>query len=290
MKKLIAIIMVLVIAVGCVACNVEKTVTENLPPKGTYIDSNGIPHDVFQDADGNMYYEDEDGNKQIVSEDEVIPEAEFIESEEQQLEMTDDLVENEIVTDTNSAAKTEAENRMKTYAELLKSNQYTIRGTMKQMDGSVTEFPLIYVRNNSDFYIEAEVPYENGKAMKASVIYMSGTTYCYIPSMKVYYVLDDGENIGDDFGTGTFSDETINKFVFVESGTVTINNTQYTCDVYDFEGETHKYYYDKNGSLVRIEEIYSEKKYTILEVKGMSNKPDTSKIKKPTGIDITDMM
>ncbi len=290
MKKIIAIVMVLIIAISCVACNVEKTVSENLPPKGTYIDADGIPHDVFVDEDGNMYYEDEDGERHPVSEDKVISDADFEASGNQKLEMTDDLVENEMVTDSNAAAKTEAEKRMKTYLELLKSNKYTIRGTMKQKDGSATEFPILYVRNDSDFCIETEVPFEEGKVVKASVVHMSNTTYCVIPSMKVYYVLDSNEDISADFGKGTFSDETISSFVFVESGTVTINGTSYTCDVYDYEGETHKYYYDSNGSLVRIEEIYSEKKYTILEIKGLSDKADTSKIKKPSGVDITNMM
>ena len=293
MKKIIAILLVLVIAIGCTACKTtEEFIEENVPSVGSYVDSEGNVHDVYIDKDGNNYYLDENGEKKPVSEDEVIPPPEYIEPGDDKLEMTDDLVGDETIADStsDSAAKTEADNRMKTYFNIIKSNQYTISGTMMQMDGSVTKFPLLYVRNNNDFYIEAQVPMEDGKSMKASIVYLNGKTYCAIPSMKVFYTMDTAEGVGDDFGTGTFSDEVISKFVFVESGTVTLNGKQYICDVYNMEGETHKYYYDTNNSLVRIEEIYSEKKYTILEIDSMSAKPDTSKIKKPTGIDITGMM
>ena len=269
----------------------EAFIDETLPSIGTFIDEEGNTHDVLVDENGDSYYVDEEGEKQEVSEDEIIPPPELVEPEDSDLEMSDELVEEEdVVVDTTSSAKADAEKRMAIYLNIIKSNKYTISGTMMQKDGSVTTFPLLYVRNNNDFYIEAQVPMEDGKSMKASIVYLNGKTYCAIPSMKVYYVMDSSEGVGDDLGTGTFNDETISKYVFVESGTVTLNGKQYTCDVYDCEGETHKYYYDLNNKLVRIEEIYSKNSYTILEIDSMSAKPDTSKLKKPTGIDITGMM
>ena len=291
MKKIIAILLVLIIAIGCTACkSTEEFIEENLPTVGSYMDQSGNMHDVFEDKDGNKFYIDENGDKKPVADDEVIAPVEVIDPGDQKLEMTEDLVESDMVTENSSAVKTEATNRMKTYFDIIGSNKYTINGTMKQMDGSVTEFPILYVRNNNDFYIEAIVPYENGKGVKASIVYIGGTTYCAVPSMKIFYKLASEEDIGEEFGTGTFSSEIMSKLVFVESGTVTINDKQYICDVYDMDGDTHKYYYDSNNTLVRIEEIYSENKYTILEIKSMSATPDTSKIKKPTGIDITGMM
>ena len=290
MKRIIALIIVFVMAISLSACNVKEVVSENLPPQGYYFDEDGIQHEVYVDSEGVYFYTDEEGNRQEVKEEEVIKQVEMIESGKQELEMTDDLVTDEMVTDKTTEGEAEAQQRMKTYTELLSTNKYTISGTIKQKDTDVQEFPLLYIRNDSDFFIEAEVPFEKGKAIKASIVYLDGTAYCAIPSMKLYYVLDESEDVGDDFGTGTFDDETIKKYVFVESGTVTVNGKSYICDVYDYEGETHKYYYDSDSKLIRIEEIKSEKSYTILEIKGMSSKVDTSKIKKPTGVNVTDMM
>ena len=275
-----------------VADNTEKvTDEEKLPPQGSYIDEDGNVHDVFVDENGDSYYVDEDGGKQEIAEEEIIPPPEYVEPEEDKSDISDELVEeDDVVIDSTSSAKVDADKRMQSYFNIIKTNKYTITGTMKQKDGTVTEFPLYYVRNNNDFYIEAQVPMEEGKEVTASIVYLNGTTYCAIPSMKVYYVLDSSEDVSDEFGTGSFSDEVISKYKFVESGTVVLNGKTYICDVYDMDGETHKYYYDSNNNLVRIEEIYSKNSYTILEIKSMSSTPDTSKLKKPTGIDITGMM
>lgn len=288
MKRILAILMALMLIVSCfTACSIKDAVEEiEGTTKSFVVDDEGVTQEVYVDEDGNFYYTDENGNKQVVNMDDVIHEA------DEKLEMTEDLVEENIVVDNStpvSTAKAEAESRMKPYSDLLKSDKFTIRGTMKQKDGDVMEFPLLYIRNGADFCIEAEVPFEDGKAVKARVINLNGTAYCAIPAMSVYYVVDDGEEL-DDFGAGTFSDEMLKEYDFAETGTVTLNGKSYICDVYNYDGETHKYYFDSNNQLVRIEEIYSAKSYLIVEVKEMSSNVDTSKIKKPSGVNITGMM
>jgi hypothetical protein len=68
-----------------------------------------------------------------------------------------------------------------------------------------------------------------------------------------------------------------------------LNGKKYTCDVFEYDSETIKYYYNSNGTIVRIEKI-SARESVITEIKSLKNTADNSKIKKPKGINITSLV
>ena len=93
----------------------------------------------------------------------------------------------------------------------------------------------------------------------------------------------------EDLADGTFDKNSIDVYKFVESGTVTLNGKKYTCDVYEYDTDTIKYYYNSKGEIVRIEKINSRES-VITEIKSLKNTADNSKIKKPKGINITSLV
>ena len=123
--------------------------------------------------------------------------------------------------------------------------------------------------------------------MKANMIILDGKTYCEIPSLKSYMEVDDMSI--SDLADGTFDKSSLQKHVFVESGTVTLNGNKYICDVYTVDKDTVKYYYTSSGSIVRIEKI-GKRESVITEIKSIKSTVDKSKFKKPKGFNITSLV
>ena len=308
-KKIIALLLIFAIALCATSCKVKKTTGDEKP---YFVDEEGSTQYVEKDTDGKYYYTDSEGEKVYVENEEQIDQIKDVEEqiakeeleelakgdvedhvekadENDKLQISDGLIkEEEAAADKTDDAKSKALARIKSYQDMLKTKKFTITGTIKQSDGEDMSYPIVYIRNGEDFFIEAAIPFEEGKVVKANMIYVNGTAYCEIPSMKLYY--NAGSDIGDEMGVGTFSDEVVDKYTFVETSNLTISGKTYVCDKYTYDGDTYKYVYDSKNTLVRIEEIYSEKNYVIAEIKSMSPTADTSKIKKPKGIDITSMI
>ncbi len=308
MKRIVAILLICAMMLTVTSCkSIVKTPSENNRPY--YVDEEGHTQYVDKDGDGKYYVTDSEGvttyvedekylNQIKENEDKIAQEGiqNIIDSgledatekaENDKLQISDELITEDTNTDNTQKAKESALNRIKSYQELLKTKKFTIKGTIKQ-GGEDTPYPIVYIRNGEDFFIEAAIPFEEGKVIKANMVYVGGVAYCVIPSLKVYY--NAGKDIGEEMGVGAFSDVVTDKYTFVETSKVTLNGKSYTCDKFTFEGDTYKYVYDSNNNLVRIEEIFSKNDYVIAEISSMSPKADTSKIKKPKGIDITSMI
>lgn len=308
MKRIVAILLICAMLLTVTSCkSIVKT------PAGDnrtyYVDEEGHTQYVDKDGDGKYYITDSEGVTTYVEDEKYLNQIKENEdkiaqegiqniidggledatekAENDKLQISDDLITEDANTDNTQKAKESALNRIKSYQELLKTKKFTIKGTIKQ-GGEDTPYPIVYIRNGEDFFIEAAIPFEEGKVIKANMVYVGGVAYCVIPSLKVYY--NAGKDIGDEMGVGAFSDVVTDKYTFVETSTVTLNGKSYTCDKFTFEGDTYKYVYDSNNNLVRIEEIFSKNDYVIAEISSMSSKTDTSKIKKPKGIDITSMI
>ncbi len=308
MKRIVAILLICAMMLTVTSCkSIIKTPTGDNRPY--YVDEEGHTQYVDKDSDGKYYVTDSEGvttyvedekylNQIKENEDKIAQEGiqNIIDSgledatekaENDKLQISDDLITEDANTDDTQQAKEAALNRIKSYQELLRTKKFTIKGTIKQ-GGEDSSYPIVYIRNGEDFFIEAAIPFEEGKVIKANMVYVGGVAYCVIPSLKVYY--NAGKDIGDEMGVGAFSDVVTDKYTFVETSKVTLNGKSYTCDKFTFEGDTYKYVYDSNNNLVRIEEIFSKNDYVIAEISSMSSKTDTSKIKKPKGIDITSMI
>ncbi len=310
MKRILAILLVFAMMLTVTSCKaVLKTQLDD--NRAYYVDEEGHTQYVDKDADGNYYITDSEGVTTYIEDEATINEIKENEEKiaqdgiqniidggiedatekagDDKLQITDDLITEDAETNTDNTqqAKAEALNRIKSYQELLKSKKFTIKGTIKQ-GGEDSSYPIVYMRNGEDFFIEAAIPFEEGKVIKANMVYVGGVAYCVIPSLKVYY--NAGKDIGDDMGAGAFSDIVTDEYEFIETSTVTIDGKSYTCDKFTFDGDTYKYIYDSKNTLVRIEEIFSKNDYVIAEISSMSTKVDTSKIKKPKGIDITSMI
>ena len=304
-KKIIALIVAIIMTLLCfVSCN-KKAKDDGL----YYVDEEGNTQAVHVDKDGNYYIEDEKGNVSYIEDDNVIEQIEQnseaasleeilseIETDpdkifddadkEDKFEISDELVEETIVTVAPDKGEKEAQERLNKYMSVLGTNVFTIDATIKEIGTDNMEYPFTYIRNGNSAYIQTAVPFEEGKVIKANMIIVNGKTYCEIPSLKSYMVVDDMTI--EDLADGTFDKSSLASHVFVESGTVTLNGKKYTCDVYEVGSDIVKYYYSSN-KLVRIEKI-GKRESVITEIESIKNTADKSKIKKPKGFDITSLI
>ncbi len=301
-KKIIAVIIALVIVLLSFA-SCKKGESESL----YYLDEEGNTQYVQVDDEGKYYTTDDNGNKTYIEDESVIEkiennsEAISIENElegivsnpdkvfenaddEENFQMSDELVEQPLVTVAPNTGKAEAQKRLNNYMNIVSKNIFTIKASIKELGNDPMEYPFTYIRNGNGAYIETAVPFEAGKVIKANMIIVNGVTYCEIPSIKSYMVVDDMSI--EDLADGTFDNKEMENYVFVESGVVTLSGKKFNCDVYSVDGETVKYYYNADGGLARIEKI-GKKSSVITEIKSIKATADTSKIKKPRGIDIT---
>lgn len=305
-KKIIALIVAIVLALLCfVSCSKKNKENNNY-----YVDEEGSTVFVQVDKDGNYYIEDEKGNISYIEDESIIEQIEQnsesakveellseIETDpdkiledadkDDKFQITDELVEETVVTVAPEKGEKDAQKRLNAYMNTLGTNVFTIEATIKEIGTDTMEYPFTYIRHGDGAYIQTAVPFEEGKVIKANMIIVDGKTYCEIPSLKSYMVVDDMTI--DDLADGTFDKSQMNNHVFVESGTVTISGKKYTCDVYKVGSDIVKYYYSSSDKLVRIEKI-GKRDSVITEIKSIKNTADKSKIKKPKGIDVTSLI
>ncbi len=299
MKKFLAILLALVIVVFSFAsCKKDDE-------KPYYVDEEGQTQVAEKDENGKYFVTDDDGNKTYIDDKDVVDNSDkadkelqdFIENAEKnpdkvfdnadkddKLEMSDELVTDKVVVVEPDKGEAKAMARLDAHKKIIGTNKFTIEATVKEVGGDNLEYPFLYIRNGSGAYIETSVPFEEGKVVKANMIIVNGKTYCEIPSLKCYMTVEDMSI--NDLADGTFDKGSIDAYKFVESGTVTLNGKKYTCDIFSSDTDTIKHYYDSKDNLVRIEKI-GKRDSVITEIKSMKNSADSSKIKKPKGIDIT---
>ena len=304
-KKVLAVLLALIIVVFSFAsCKKEKE------PDSYFVDEEGNTQLVVKDDEGNYVVTDDEGNTSVVEDPSVVEQIEINKEKEEiqsllnevntdpdkimedadkdaGLQMTDDLVEEPLVTVAPDTGESDAKARMQTFKNILTTNKFTLVATIKEVGTETTEYPFTYIRSGNGAYIETAVPFDEGKVIKANMIIKDGVTYCEIPSLKSYMVVEDMTI--EDLASGTFDGDSISTYKYIESGTVSLNGKKYTCDVYEVDKETVKYYYDSNNKLVRIEKIGSHDS-VITEISSMTNTADDSKIKKPSGFDISKLV
>ena len=321
-KKILAVVLAIIIVLLAIVLCIIKANDKN--DDFYYVDENGVVQNVEQDEDGNYFITDEDGNVSYVDKENVIEQTEINKDTNKDketnkdtnkdnnskddkddilseintdpdkvfddanknngLNMSDDIIKEEVVTVPTESGKADATKRLNTYKKIIGTNKFTIQATVKEIGSESTEYPFTYIRSGNGAYIETAVPFDEGKVIKANMIIKDGVTYCEIPSLKSYMVVDD---MGiEDLASGTFSGTEIERYVFSKSGTVKVNGNKYTCDVFMVDNETVKYYYNSKGTLVRIETV-SKHESVITEIKAIKNSADDSKIKKPKGINLT---
>ncbi|MBQ4644518.1 MAG: hypothetical protein IJB72_02015 [Clostridia bacterium] len=297
MKKILAILLALAIVLFSFAsCKKDDE-------KPYYVDEEGQTQIAEKDENGKYFVTDDEGNKTYIDDKDVVDEKldsdlqEFVDNAEKnpdkvfdnadkddKLEMSDELVTDKVVVVEPDGGEANAQKRLQAYKKVIDTNKFTIQAMVKEVGGDDYEYPFFYVRNGNGAYIETAVPFDGGKVIKANMIIVGGKTYCEIPSLKCYMTVDDMSI--EDLADGTFDGNSLATYKFVESGEVTLNGKKYSCDVYTVDTDTIKYYYDSNDNLVRIEKI-GKRDSVITEIKSMTNSADSSKIKKPKGIDIT---
>ncbi len=308
-KKIIAIVVALVILISAIVVVAVVLNDKDKKPDSYYIDEEGNTQLVVKDDEGNYIITDEDGNESIVTDKDKVEQIEQNKKDEEienilneintdpdkimedddneGLQMKDDLIEEPLETLPVETAESLAKKRMEAFNKVLATNKYTIEATVKEIGGDGIEYPITYIRSGNNAYVATAVPFEGGKVIKANMIIKDGVTYCEIPSLKSYMIVEDMSI--EDMASGTFDGNTISAYTFVESGTVTLNGKKYTCDVYTDGVDTTKYYYDSNDKLVRIEKI-GKRDSEIMEIRSIKNTADDKKIKKPSGFNITDLM
>ena len=304
-KKVLAVLLALsVVVLSFASCKNEKE------PESYLVDEEGNTQAVIKDDEGKYIVTDEEGNTSVVDDQNKIDQIEqnkenaeiesilsevgddpdkIMEDADKNagLQMSDDLVEEPLVTEAPETAESKAEKRLEAYRKILSTNKFTISATVKEVGTETTEYPFTYIRSGNNAYIETAVPFEEGKVIKANMVIKDGVTYCEIPSLNSYMIVDDMSI--EDLASGTFDGGEIGTYKFVESGTVTLNGKKYACDVYTVDNDTVKYYYDSNSNLVRIERI-NKHESVITEITAIKNSADDSKIKKPSGFNITNLV
>lgn len=267
-KKILAVLLALIIVLFSFAS------CKNEVEEPYIVDDEGQTQKVEKDDEGKFFVTDEDGNKTYVEDDEVIVDKEdkelqdFVANAEKnsdkifdnadkddKLQMSDELVTDKVVAVDPEKGESDAMTRLENYKKVIGTNKFTIEATIKEIGGENAEYPFLYIRNGNGAYIETAVPFDEGKVVKANMIIVDGVTYCEIPSLKCYMTVDDMSI--EDLADGTFDQNSISAYKFVESGTVTLNGKKYTCDVFTDDTDTFKYYYDSGNNPVRIEKSVS---------------------------------
>lgn len=304
-KKILAVLLALMIVVFTFAsCKKDKE------PDSYFVDEEGNTQLVEKNDEGKYVVTDKEGNTSVVDDQNTVNQIEqnkenaelesifnevgtdpdkIMEDADKDagLQMTDDLVEEPLVTVAPDKGESDAENRLQSFKKIIGTNKFTITATVKEVGTETMEYPFTYIRSGNGAYIETAVPFDEGKVIKANMIIKDGVTYCEIPSLKSYMIVDD---MGiEDLASGTFDGKELETYNFVESGSVTLNGKKYICDVYSLDSDTVKYYYDSKDNLVRIEKI-SKRESVITEISSIKNTADESKIKKPSGFNITSLV
>lgn len=310
MKKFIAIALVLALASSFAACKkLETTDTSTITKRPYYVDEEGntiyAQAQTNEDGDVEFFVTNANGETSKLDKDNLV--VEEITNADQYLEILD-IIENNpeqiVDTETPDASLeiadgvipddnfTEIEVELDengnpnretlSYQEIMESGTFTIEATVQATsNGETVACPFTITKSGDAAYIEAAVPVENtGGSVKAGFLSNNEKSYLLIPSIRAYIVADD-LTVNELFPLDEIKQETTESESYSHSGTVELNGKTYTCDVYENEGTTTKYYYDEAGNIVRIENT-NDTDTVITEIKSISSEADESKLKVPS--------
>ena len=289
--------------------NVQTRIKENGETEYFYIDSDGNTIFVKKDdvvietkrvlastTDSNTFSPEAQSFLDTFNDPSALDELIDTKVTEPKLDMVDGLVPDDgfkqIEPVTGADGKPQRETFEKNFKEIIKSESFTLSATIEaEVDGSTVRMPMTLMRSGDDLYVETNMPVEGKGALKAAFIVTGGKLYLVIPAMRCYMEVpqDVLETILDpDLIEGGANDDNSK---YVSSAEVTVGGKKYTCDVYESDGNTTKYYFDSNGDLKRIESISSDGSPAIIEIGTLKKGADKSKMKIPSGyFDMTKIM
>lgn len=309
-KSILAIVMVFALLASFTACQKLETTEGGVPlvtmrPYMTDEEGNTVYAKVETDEEGNIkyYVTDPNGNVNYLDEKDVVIETVDDEQVEQLIDMMqnpDKIIEsgtpdaeleiadgvipeenfNEVEVELDENGNPQHEGNLN-YKDIVNSGKFTVEATIQATtDGQTVNVPFTIIKSGDKAYIEASVPVEgSGGTVKAGFLSTASESYIIVPAMKSYIVAE-GVGIEDLLPIDGIQQEIDESETYSHSGEVVINGKTYTCDVYEAEGATVKYYYDETGNIARIENI-AEGDTVITEFKSISPNVDESKLKVP---------
>ena len=320
-KNVTAILLVFALLAGFASCRkLEDSEGFVIESKAYIVDSEGVTRDVQSiindDGKTEYFYYDADGNKVPVKKKEVVvetnkvsvassgesgtlsPEAqsffdayndpekfeELLDTDVTQPELviSDEVIpENtfkEIKVELGSDGKPIHTNIEKNYNDIVNSHKFTMDFVVKEtMDGEEMTLPIVAIRDGENLYFETQMPVEGKGSMKFNFIITNGKCYIVIPAMRAYAEVPK-EYVQEIIPSEIVTDDV--EMEYVKSGEVVFEGKKYICDVYKSGNDTVKYYFADN-ELKRIETISGDNT-SILEIKELSTKADSSKFKIPS--------
>ena len=184
----------------------------------------------------------------------------------------------EIKVELGSDGKPIHTNIEKNYNDIVNSNKFTMDFVVKEtMDGEEMTLPIVAIRDGENLYFETQMPVEGKGSMKFNFIITNGKCYIVIPAMRAYAEVPK-EYVQEIIPSEIVTDDV--EMEYVKSGEVVFEGKKYICDVYKSGNDTVKYYFADN-ELKRIETISGDNT-SILEIKELSTKADSSKFKIPS--------
>lgn len=311
-KKTLAIISAFAMIFSFAACGKD----EDLKKSNMVYDGN----EVFSDKNG-YYYNDADGNRVEVKEDDVefteyngesSESTTFSEKEaEAIMDIIADLEENpenyteditvpdleagnevipedsftEIEVELDEEGKPEHGEEAKNYQEVLKSGTFTIEIlTCSTVDGVTTTVPITIIKDGDRVAYEAVAPMDNSGSMRMKYLIKDGMQYAILPAMKFYFELGPAEDVETIFSEEMLEElasAATDNMTYISSAEVDVDGKKYTCDIYETEDGSTSKVYYLDGVLVREETISPEGNTNIVEFKTISDKVDSSALELP---------
>ena len=286
-KKLISIFLVLAVLAGFASCGKIKDKI-SLPDEvyePTPTNENGEPlptmspelEGFVNSFDSTDPAEIEQQFQQMLDSEKVEVELEFGE------ELIDDSDSTKVEVELDDKGRPDRSKIQNNYMAIAEGDTLTMDIVLKQnSNGEEFVAPVYATRDGDKFYMKATMPYENKGTMTFGALATgSGDYYFILPSMRAYIVLPKEEvgdvPLGDIISGDMIAGSSDSKYV--ETREVEVNGKKYSCDVYDDEGITTKYYFT-DTELKRIETVDGEN-ITIIEINEMSAKADASEFKLP---------
>lgn len=333
-KSVIAVVLVFAMLMGFAACKrlPEDTKGFVVESQAYYVDDEGVTRniqsEVGENGDAVFYYLDENGNKIVVKEKDVVVETTKIKDttsesvsltpEEQsfldtysnpdaldqlidssmtvpELDLSDEAISEEkfekIEVELDNSGKPVHENVEKTYEKIMKGDKFTLDVVFKGIvGGTTTTIPMKASRDGDKVYIETAFPVEGQGSLKCNIIIRDNKCYFVLPAMRAYMAAP-AESMGEIFTEDFFAtSEQETQGNYVSSAEVELEGKTYICDIYESNGSTSKEYY-LDGNLKRVEFINDEDDITIIQFNEVSENVDKSVFKVPTHyLDVSRMM
>lgn len=204
-------------------------------------------------------------------------------------ELIDDSNSTKIKIELNEKGEPDRSGIENNYKDIMSGDSFTMDIVIRQSsNGEDVNIPLYVTCDGDKYYCEMTAPYESKGTITFSALSNGdGKIYIILPSMRAYMQISS-EEMGDvplgDLLSDQMADIENNEndtSVYVETREVEISGKKYSCDIYEDDDITVKYYFSED-SLKRIETIDGDGNITIMEINSISAEADSSKFKAPT--------